>query len=39
SQENLANYGRKRGVRKARRIDNLKYLLNLEEKDEELGPE
>ncbi|KAK3787127.1 hypothetical protein RRG08_059618 [Elysia crispata] len=37
SQENLANYGRKRGVRKARRIDNLKYLLNLEEKDEELA--
>ncbi|RUS73296.1 hypothetical protein EGW08_018945 [Elysia chlorotica] len=37
SQENLANYGRRRGVRRARRVDNLKYLLNLEEKDEELA--
>ncbi|GFN95035.1 R3h domain-containing protein 4-like [Plakobranchus ocellatus] len=37
SQENLATYGRKRGVRRARRIDNLRYLLNLEEKDEEMA--
>ncbi|GFR91582.1 R3H domain-containing protein 4-like [Elysia marginata] len=37
SQENLANSGRKRGVRRARRVDNLKYLLNLEEKDEDMA--
>ncbi|XP_005091447.1 R3H domain-containing protein 4 [Aplysia californica] len=37
SQENLSNYGRKRGVRRTRRVDNLKYLINLEEKDEDLG--
>lgn len=38
SQENLASSGsrRKGGVRRTRRIDNLKYLINLQEKDDEV---
>ncbi|BFZ16801.1 hypothetical protein BsWGS_19840 [Bradybaena similaris] len=35
SQENLA-YSRWKGVRRSRRLDNLKYLVNLQEKDDEL---
>ncbi|CAG5118968.1 unnamed protein product [Candidula unifasciata] len=35
SQENLA-YSRWKGVRRSRRLDNLKYLINLQEKDDEL---
>ncbi|CAL1546341.1 unnamed protein product [Lymnaea stagnalis] len=36
SQENLAKYGSRRGIRHARRVDNLRFLLNLEEKDEDI---
>ncbi|XP_059160989.1 R3H domain-containing protein 4-like [Physella acuta] len=36
SQENLSRFGSRRGIRHARRVDNLKYLLNLEEKDEDI---
>ncbi|KAH9523425.1 R3H domain-containing protein 4 [Bulinus truncatus] len=36
SQENLAKYGSRRGIRHARRLDNLRYLINLEEKDEDI---
>uniref|UniRef100_A0A0B6YUA7 R3H domain-containing protein n=2 Tax=Arion vulgaris TaxID=1028688 RepID=A0A0B6YUA7_9EUPU len=35
SQENLA-YSRWKGVRRSRRLDNLKYLINLQEKDDDL---